>query len=1187
MRKRIQQLARGEFDYARPLLSFSTDKAVIEVLEGRDYTGDFVITSTNHVPMRGVIYTSDPRMECLTPQFEGEEVRIRYQFHSQGFTEGDILKGEFYIICNQGEYNLSFVVSASRLYAETSVGKIRNLNDFARLARENFKEACRLFYSSNFKNIIGPDETRELLYYEGLCRGKNLGQKVDEFLIAIGKKKRTKLTLSAGEAEFYGVKESVRETLDIQRSQWGYLDIAVSSDAGFLEPGRSRLTEEDFTGSVLKFDYYIREEVLHAGRNYGRIRFSIPGSELCFEVCASKEEKEGKTAHFDHREVKEGRVRLLQLYLDYRLKKIVTGVWANRSVEILDHLMALKPGEEASALYSLMKAQALLINRQRQEAAWILDEFKRDWTARTTPEWGYYLYLRTLMEREPSFVDRTAAEIEELFHKNPDSSLLFWILLFVKEEYYKNSAKRWKAIEHWIARGNRSPYFYLEAYYLLWQDPYLLGRLERFETEVVGWAAKQGAVSRDIALQIMNIVPQKREFDRFTYRILEACYQVYPEDEMLSVICGYLIKGQKFETEYHNWYALGIEHELRITSLYEAYLMSQSGEIVGPVPRMIQLYFRYDSHLSYQQRAILFVNIIAGKKEQPEVYQKYRRTMEQFAMEQIEAGHINDNLAVVYEEMLVAGILNEELARKLSGVLFTHKLTCQDRQAARAVVFQKQLKRPTEAPIVNGTAYFQVFSEEYCVILENSLGEFFVSGIPFQEEALMHPDVYLDACLKLVQNDLRYILYHFRGIHTWEQFTERDSVFFAGLLQAERVSDAYKAKLIPEIIRYYRNRGDGRTDSHAVLEKYLEKLNFAGLDREARRYLTELMTELHMYDKAYQMAQLYGYEFLGSAARLALLDYAITSCEFEEDDFLLGFAMNTFLRGKYNDVILIYLCKYYNGPTKAMEKLWKAAENFWLDTFELEERILTQMLYTTEYITSLEQIYESYYAGGGRAALCLAYLSYFAHGYLTREAVTPGHVFFQIEERFSQEEELNDACKMGLMKYFSAQEKLRENQFAIADRLLAEYTGRNIYFAFYRKFDKRLAVKYHLYDKFFVEYHAAPKQRVLISYRDREEAYRTEELAEMYDGIYVREFILFFGESVQYYIAETRGAGTKVTESGCLDNHDVMEEGVSGRYALLNEMLLQMTLEDNGQLRRAMEDYYGMSKVTEAVFRLL
>lgn len=61
----------------------------------------------------------------------------------------------------------------------------------------------------------------------------------------------------------------------------------------------------------------------------------------------------------------------MQLYLEYRLKRIVTGVWANQSGVILDHLSVLCENEK---IYGLMKAQTLIINRQRQEASWILDD---------------------------------------------------------------------------------------------------------------------------------------------------------------------------------------------------------------------------------------------------------------------------------------------------------------------------------------------------------------------------------------------------------------------------------------------------------------------------------------------------------------------------------------------------------------------------------------------------------------------------------------------------------------------------------------------------------------------------------------------------------------------------------------------------------------------------------------------
>ena len=153
MRKRIRQIARGKFEYEKPSLSLPEEELSIQVIEGQEYTGNFTITSTNHVPARGVVYSTSPRMECMTPQFEGEEVRIRYQFHSNGLVEGDIQKGEFCIVINQGEYNLSFVVSVSKLYAESSVGKIKNLSDFARLSENDFEEAFHLFYSGKFKNI--------------------------------------------------------------------------------------------------------------------------------------------------------------------------------------------------------------------------------------------------------------------------------------------------------------------------------------------------------------------------------------------------------------------------------------------------------------------------------------------------------------------------------------------------------------------------------------------------------------------------------------------------------------------------------------------------------------------------------------------------------------------------------------------------------------------------------------------------------------------------------------------------------------------------------------------------------------------------------------------------------------------------------------------------------------------------
>ncbi len=172
----------------------------------------------------------------------------------------------------------------------------------------------------------------------------------------------------------------------LNMDSWGYLEITVHSDAAFLIPGKKCLTEEDFLGSVCSYEYYIDAQALHAGKNYGTLYFRMKGKTLRLAVTARRGEAPQGTRQTARRQIQRGRIRLMQLYMDYRLKKIVTGVWANESSEILDGLAMLVPNEP---LYPLMKAQAKLANRQRQDAAWIMEDFKRECTDKTSPEWGY------------------------------------------------------------------------------------------------------------------------------------------------------------------------------------------------------------------------------------------------------------------------------------------------------------------------------------------------------------------------------------------------------------------------------------------------------------------------------------------------------------------------------------------------------------------------------------------------------------------------------------------------------------------------------------------------------------------------------------------------------------------------------------------------------------------------------
>ena len=234
MRKRIKQLARGKFEYAKPEFILSEEKIEFTVIEGEDYEGSFTIEDKNERMLRGLVYTNHPRMEVLTPQFEGEQVRIRFKFKSFGLSEGLTEKGDFDIICNQAKISLSFCASISKRYAETSIGPIKNLYDFACLAKEDWNEAFQLFYSKNFSNIIKANEVKESMIYRGIITAKPCNQNMEEFLIGIRKKEKISFQIETKHCEFSDVNETLKESIELKKNQWGYIEITASCEEDFI-----------------------------------------------------------------------------------------------------------------------------------------------------------------------------------------------------------------------------------------------------------------------------------------------------------------------------------------------------------------------------------------------------------------------------------------------------------------------------------------------------------------------------------------------------------------------------------------------------------------------------------------------------------------------------------------------------------------------------------------------------------------------------------------------------------------------------------------------------------------------------------------------------------------------------------------------------------------------------------------
>ena len=1181
MRARIGQIAAGRFNGTKPILAFSEETIDLSVIEGRSEAGSFVIESTNQIKICGIVYSTNPRMECLNPHFEGEKVRIRYQFNSKGLTEGDACEGKFVIVCNQIEYSLSFCARITRLYAEASTGAVKSLDDFTRLAASNWDEAYHLFYNRNFLNTIPYDNVYERLTYEGFACARPSGQNMEEFLIGVNKKQPVSISVDKSEEIFMASKEPQSGCFTITKDNWGYTEIRLRTDCEFIKLSKPVLTHDDFIGKTYLYEYIIDASAMHAGRNFGRIYIDGVYQSFTIDITAGVRDDDGSISDIAvTKDIKECMVGIMELYTSFRLKRIVTGVWANETISILNHLHALMPDEH---MYELMKAQAFIINRQRQEAKWILDDFKHSNPDKKAPIWGYYLYLMTLLEREPSYVDNMTHEVELIFYENPDSVLLFWVLLFLRDQYFDDSAGKLKDIKYWVLRGCSSPYLYIEAYYLISQDPYLIKELSVFELRILSWAVKEKALTKELAGAIFEAVDLAGGFDNRVYELLTAAYEICPEAEYVGIICSYLIKGHKNDTCFHKWFELGIENKLRLTGLYESYLLTMNDRQISPVPKVIQMYFSFDNKLPYRKLAVLYNNIIAAKETEPEVYHKYRKAMGRFAMDQVQLRHIDDNLAVLYEDMLELGFINEELSAAFSDIIYTHKLIVFDKRIVRAIIYQNEMKEPQIVPVTDQCAYFELFSNDYVILFEDSRGYRYVKSISYRLQRLMDAEKYLDRCISLSPDRPQYIVSHFKNVRDYSDFTKGDLKLFKPVFYGESFSDSYKAVMGYRILKYCQLH-----DYEDYVRPFLQSIDFDILQKDARKYLIDMLVSNRLYEKAYDMAMEYGIDMLAAASQVVLCENAL-KVQHVDDDFMVQLAISAFKTGKYSDLVLKYLCENYTGPTDELINLWHAADKFSISSMKLDERILEQGIYTQIEPEKISDIFMEYYKRAGNEKLILAYISLVAHGYLHSGGCKADFIFDIIEKRFIGNRTLNDACQLALLKHFAEKTDITQAELEIEDTLLKYYIYNNMYFDFFARLDYRLLEKYFLYDKAFLQYESTPGTHVVLHYsRDEDgEEFNSEDMVEMYDGIYVKTFVIFFGEMIRYYITEEHDNSIEVKESNRLTCNNIPGDNDHSRYNLINEMIISDTLSDETTLKSNIDEYKRLDAATKQLFKLI
>ncbi len=1194
MREIINQILEGNVDYENGSLDFSCSKIELSLQKGESFEGSFSIYSETNSYINGFVTSSDCRMECITAEFTGNESLISYCFHGEYLEEGDTVKGVFSVVCNQGEYYLPFAVTIEHQVLDSSMGAVKNLFHFANLAKSNWQEAVNLFYAPEFETVFTGVDAQHLNSYRALAVNPGNEQNMEEFLIQIHKKQKVEfiteeenVIIETGSGD--GVYSVLERKIELIRNGWGYTSLQVECDGDFLYTEKMMLTDDDFLGNHCRLPIYVDTALCREGKNFGRI--SLHNSYVSLTIPVTVRVGEKNVLQQNRISAKRSIVQLMEFYQAFRMKKITTSTWLNETTKLVDKLVAM---EEENIAFRLFKAQLLITEERYNEASWLLDHvedmLEREGRDRQSKEelWAYYWYLTTLIRREEEYVNQVASQVEQIYKRERYSWRVAWLLIYLSEEYSKSPSARWHFLEKQFENGCTSFFLYMEALNMVNINPTLLRKLEGFELQVVCYGIRQELLSLEATEQFLYLVGRTKEYSELLFKTLKKLYSKKKDPRILQEIITMLIKGGKSGEAYLAWYEAGVKAQLRITNLYEYFMMSLSLEKLTVIPKMVLLYFSYQNNMDYSHSAYLYDYVVQNREKLGDLYDTYRPRIEYFVREQILREHIDRHLANLYKFFLTPEMVDDELAHPLSRLLFAHYLKVEEEQLKKVFVYHSGCIYPTEYSLNDGVTWVALYGSDYVIAFEDAYGNRFVKNVEYTLEKLMIPGRLTKTVLQYAdcspELDLCMMESEREATGTEDEILARQMRLAMSTAVCTNIRHGISVKLLQ--LLYDR-------DELEALDEHLEYLANEDLEVADRSTVFKYLVLRGQYDTAIAWVERFGPYYMEITSLVRVVGEMIRRCQMVETKAVTAAALFVFQKGKYDNQILQYLAAYYQGMTKDLRDLWKAERAFDMDAYELSERMLIQMLYTRAFVGEWLDIYQYYVSCGGKMEVEAAFLTQCAYDYFAKEKVTDNYIYNRIMRLYRSGEQLHRICRLACLKYYAEnQEECDEEMKRFLKRSLEKLINAGVHLNFFREYKEFQELLQEMGDKTIIEYRVRPGAKAKIYYvmlHDNGEAeeYLSEYMWDVAGGVCMKEFVLFFGETLQYYIMEEADGQEQLTESGTVQMSDIRNTVDTSRYGLINDMVISKTLQDYDTLDGLLEEYYRKDYYNERLFRLI
>lgn len=805
--------------------------------------------------------------------------------------------------------------------------------------------------------------------------------------------------------------------------------------------------------------------------------------------------------------------------------------------------------------YHLMQAAVLICRGKMEAAEIILKKYEKNRILQfRNPEFrACFLYLAGKLTDDKLQKKNIVIQLQKLYQKNPTQPSLYWYLAQLDESFEKNPEKKILFLEKQWRLGCKQNLLYIEVIKTLREHPKAAGNMDEFLMQCYIWAQRRKVITKEMAAQIAGHAMKLKQCGKRYEYLLRECYRIFSTKELLAALCGLYIRAGRTDLTAAEYYAKGVEFELNLNNLYEYYMMATTEKKKKLLPEQVLLYFLYHDTLNSSQKAFLYKNIISYGDVDSEIFKKYSEKIEKYTVDSLLKKKISPEHAYLYDHILCPEIFTKEMAEAMADLMFLRKVNCSDGRMKEVKVSYPQLAISQNVLLKKQQAYVSIYSPSAVVTLADEMGNLYRNTVSYQMDKLLDEKKYINICKQYVKNHAGLLLYLCGKKAEQALITEQTEAYYKQIPDTRGFSESYRNTVLVKLMEY------------AAAKKTFEQLpdswfevNGKGMTREQRGKMITFLVQKGKYETAFEWIQSFGAVYIPANVILKILT-ALEDSDKTENELYYRLCYGCFQNGQMNYTSLKYLTGSFLGTCEQMTDLWKQAKAFGVETYELEERILVQMMFTGVKLPAHFDVYLSYNQRGPREHVKKAYLTYQSRESFVKNATQDNRFYFLLEEELMSRQGYAEICQLAYLKYLSEKEMLSSKQKTTAAAFLKNFFEKKCCYSFMQKFGSMIPEALVLEDKLFVEYYAPASSEVILHYlienrSGKEYNYVTCRLYPTYGGVFSKSFMLFEGEEITYFITERKEDGSETSTPSVTMKKEPNLFNTRTKYDRINQM---------------------------------